>query len=169
MEVISTQNENLVIGRGGLYSAFPIPAYKILVAADAHIAKDILLCLISHLGLSKRVAYPSYTTIANETGRSRGSVSSGIRTLEDLGFVKKFQFRKENKKYNKYYLQDSCWNHDRMTAGALAYSPVVGRCGCGQTVRNGEVGLGQTSFHHWGCGDKVKMFSTRSKAFETSN
>ena len=166
MEVISTQNEKLEIVTGGLYSPFPIPAFRILVAANEHIAKDILLCLVSHLGLSNRMAYPSYTTIANETGRSRGSVSKGIRTLEDLGFVKKFQFRKENKKYNKYYLQDCCWNHDRMTAGALEYSPVVGRCGCGQTVRNGEVGLGLTSFHHWGCGDKVKMFSSRSNAFD---
>lgn len=161
-------NDDLRITRGGLYSAFPIPAYKILIAANKHVAKDVLLCLISHLGEHKRKAFPSITLIQKEAGRGRSGVIAGIRTLEEFGFVKKYQFNQPGKrKRNIYYLQDACWNNDRMNREALAYSSIVGRCGCGVIVRNGEIGLGATAFHHWGCGDIVHMYSTNSrKKFE---
>lgn len=164
------ENETLEISHGGLYSPFPIPAYKILVAAREHIAKNVLLCLVSHLGKAKRKAFPSISLIMREAGHSRSSVIAGVRTLEEFGFVKKFQYWDGNKKRrNIYYLQEACWNNDRMNREALAFAPVVGRCGCGAAVKLGEVGLGQTSYHHYGCGDVVVLLSTRKKSsLETS-
>ena len=167
MEEIGLPSSKLHITKGGLYSPFPIPAYQILVEAKQHIAKDVLLCLVSHLGLGAKVAYPSYSTIALETGRSRGSISGAIKCLQDFGFIKKFQYTIDNKKHNRYYLQESCWNHDRMNKEALEYSPFIGRCACGQSVRLGEVGHGTKSYHHWGCGDKVKLFSTKQTPLPT--
>ena len=38
---------------GGLYSMFPILAYRVLIAAEEHIAKDVLTCFVSHLGYGK--------------------------------------------------------------------------------------------------------------------
>lgn len=158
------ENEALVIGRGGLYSAFPIPAYKILVAAGEHVAKDVLLCLVSHLGKSGRKTFPSISLIRREAGRGRTSVIAGIRTLEEFGFIKKFQFPIGDKKLrNIYYLQDACWNNDRMNRHALAFAPVVGRCGCGAAVKLGEIGIGKDSYHHYRCGDVVTLLSTRKK------
>lgn len=164
------ENEALVIGRGGLYSPFPIPAYKILVAAGEHVAKDVLVCLVSHLGKSGRKAFPSISLIMREAGRGRTSVIAGVRTLEEFGFIKKFKFWSgERKLRNLYYLQDSCWNNDRMNRHAIAFAPVVGRCGCGEAVKLGEVGIGKTSYHHFGCGDVVVLLSTRKKSsLETS-
>jgi len=159
------EKEPLVIGRGGLYSAFPIPAYKILVAAGEHVAKDVLLCLVSHLGKSGRKAFPSISHIMREASRSRSSVIAGVRTLEEFGFIKKFQFWDGNKKRRSiYYLQDACWNNDRMNRHAIAFAPVVGRCGCGAAVKLGEIGLGKHSYHHYGCGDVVTLLSTRKKS-----
>jgi len=155
--------ETLEITTGGLYSPFPIPAYKILGNAGEHVAKDVLLSLVSHLGLAGKKSYPSLTVIAKESGRSRSSVVAGIRSLEDFGFVKKIQVPAGDKRRrNIYYLQDSCWNNDRMNSKALEYAPAVGRCGCGTRVKLGEVGAGMLGFHHYGCGDMVHMYSTRT-------
>jgi hypothetical protein len=157
--------EVLTIGRGGLYSPLPIPAYKILVAAREHVAKDVLVCLVSHLGKSGNKSFPSISLIMREAGRGRTSVIAGIRTLEEFGFIKKFQLPIGEKKLrNIYYLQDACWNNDRMNRHALAFAPVVGRCGCGAAVKLGEIGLGSLAYHHYGCGDVVTLLSTREKS-----
>jgi hypothetical protein len=162
--MLSEESEVLEIGRGGLYSAFPIPAYKILVAASEHVAKDVLLCLVSHLGKSGKKSFPSISLIMREAGRGRTSVIAGVRTLEEFGFIRKFQLPLGDKKLrNIYYLQDACWNNDRMNRHALAFAPVVGRCGCGAAVKLGEIGLGKHSYHHYGCGDVVTLLSTRRK------
>jgi hypothetical protein len=162
--MLSEESEVLEIGRGGLYSAFPIPAYKILVAAGEHVAKDVLLCLVSHLGKSGKKSFPSISLIMREAGRGRTSVIAGVRTLEEFGFIRKFQLPLGDKKIrNIYYLQDACWNNDRMNRHALAFAPVVGRCGCGAAVKLGEIGLGKHSYHHYGCGDVVTLLSTRKK------
>lgn len=162
--MLSEESEVLEIGRGGLYSAFPIPAYKILVAAGEHVAKDVLLCLVSHLGKSGKKSFPSISLIMREAGRGRTSVIAGVRTLEEFGFIRKFQLPLGDKKIrNIYYLQDACWNNDRMNRHALAFAPVVGRCGCGAAVKLGEIGLGKHSYHHYGCGDVVTLLSTGKK------
>jgi len=160
----SEENEVLEIGRGGLYSPLPIPAYKILVAAGEHVAKDVLICLVSHLGKSGRKAFPSISLIMREAGRGLTSVIAGVRTLEEFGFIKKYRLSIGDKKLrNIYYLQDACWNNDRMNRHALEFAPVIGRCGCGAGVKLGEIGLGKYSYHHFGCGDVVTLLSTRKK------
>ena len=59
------------IKKGGLYSAFPIPAYQVLGKAKEYQAQKVLLCLVSHLGKGSNCVYPSYTTIARSCGMSR--------------------------------------------------------------------------------------------------
>ena len=154
--------DELKIGQGGLYAAFPIPAYRLLAAAKEYIAQDVLMCLVSHLGKGNRKVLPSISLMEKETGRTRSSVIAGIRTLEEFGFVKKYQYWVPGKRRrNIYYLQEACWNNDQMNREALAYAPVIGRCGCGERVKLGEIGVGMNSFHHYGCGDIVTLYSTR--------
>ncbi len=156
-------NEVLQIGRGGLYAPLPIPAYKILIAAGQNVAKDVLVCLVSHMGQGNRKVFPSLSLIMREAGRGRTAVVAGIRTLEEFGFVKKYQYSpNKNRLRNVYYLQEACWNNDRMNREAVAYAPVIGRCGCGSSVKLGEMGVGLNSYHHYGCGDEVTLLSTRS-------
>lgn len=158
------ESSELRITQGGLYSPFPIPAYRLLGAAGEHIAKDVLTCLVSHMGLGNRKVFPSISLIMKESQRARASVIAGIRTLVSFGFIRKYQFWEPGKKKrNIYYLQDACWNNDRMNRDALAFAPIVGRCGCGAAVKLGEVGVGMLSYHHYGCGDVVELFSTRKK------
>jgi hypothetical protein len=162
-EDLEQEGESLKITQGGLYSAFPIPAYKILGVAGEHIAKDVLLCMVSHMGKGNRKVFPSITRMQKQTGRGRASVIQGVRTLEQFGFVKKHNIQKGKRKQSIYYLQDACWNHDRMNRDALAFAPVIGRCGCGAAVKLGEMGDGMYSYHHYGCGDVVTLLSTRGK------
>jgi len=158
----------LEIEKTGLYTPFPVLAYRVLVEAKEHIAKDVLTCLISHLGLSKtnKSVNPSYNTICRETKRSKTSVASGIRVLVEFGFIKKWTGYdgKTKRKRNTYYIQESCYQSNKMKKVAIDYLPVVGRCECGVMVRMGEYGIGLNALHHYSCGDRVQLFkSVRDK------
>ena len=161
------ENQELVITQGGLYSPLPIPAYKLLIAAGEHVAKDVLVCLVSHMGKGNRKVYPSVKLIMREAGRGKTAVIAGIRTLEEFGFIKKHQYWEAgSRRRSIYYLQEACWNNDRMNREAIAFAPIIGRCKCGAAVRLGEMGVGMLSYHHYGCGDVVELFSTRKKSME---
>lgn len=154
----------LRIEKTGLYTPFAVLAYRVLIEANEHIAKDVLTCLISHLGMSKtnRSVNPSYKTICRETKRSKSSVALGIRVLIEFGFIKKWTGYdgKTKRKRNTYYIQDSCYQSNKMKKVAIDYLPVVGRCGCGAAVRMGEYGIGQDALHHYSCGDRVKLLKS---------
>lgn len=144
---------------GGLYSMFPIPAYRVLVAANEHIAKDVLTCLVSHLGYGKssNCVWPSLTLIAKESKRHRSSVVSGYRTLVEYGFIKVGKYKSRNGWANKYYFQEACYHVHKMNEKALSHTAVFGQCeACNKIVRDGEVGTGSVAFVHYGCGGFVK-------------
>jgi hypothetical protein len=42
---------------GGLYAPLPIPAYQVLARMGDHKAKDVLVCLVSHLGSNGTSSY----------------------------------------------------------------------------------------------------------------
>lgn len=153
--------EILNITNGGLYTPLAVPAYQVLVKAGEHIAKDVLVCLISHMGMNDRSVYPSYTTICRETGRGRESVAYGLRVLEEFGFIRKFKFRVNEKARNKYWIQDSCYYHSKMNALALSYTDTIGRCwDCNAQVKSGNVGVGKEAYIHYGCGGKVMIWKS---------
>jgi Helix-turn-helix domain len=158
--------EPLEIRKTGLYSPFPIHAYRILGLAKEHIAKDVLVCFISHLGEGKKnkMVKPSYKTICKETGRSNNSVAKGIRILEEFGYVRKKTIYEYRKKRNIYFIQESCYHVELMNERARFYLPVVGRCECGGAVRIGEYGVGGDGFHHYGCGALVHILKSVSNS-----
>ena len=98
-----TTGEILNIPRGGLYTPLPVPAYKVLVAAKKHIAKDVLLCIVSHLDKGGTKAFPSYTTIARESGHSKGSIKKALDVLYELEFLKVHQQPIGIRKRNFYF------------------------------------------------------------------
>lgn len=160
----------LEITQGGLWSPLPIHAYRVLGKAKEHIAKDVLVCLVSHLGYAKKNKwiYPSYKTICRESGRSSNSVSKGIRTLEEFGFIRKKTIQvAQTRKRNKYAIQESCYQTNLMGEKARSYLSVFGRCQCGGVVREGEYGIGLDGYHHYGCGALV--FPLKSKRGVTLN
>ena len=163
-EIDSETGEILKIHKGELYSALPIPAYKLLARTGEHIAKDILVCLISFMGKGNRCVFPSYDTITKYSGRGRESVASGIRTLEEYGFIKKYTYRVGKQKKNKYYIQDSCYTETKMNKLALSHAEGVGRCGrCNAVVNYGNVGVGAVAHHHYGCGGKVWIWNSAAR------
>jgi len=173
MEVSTVQEEidletdsPLEIDKTGLYTPFPPHAYRILIKAREHIAKDVLTCLVSHLGHSKtnKAVNPTYSTICRETGRSRTSVANGIRTLEEFGFIKVFTYRTaRNRKRNRYYIQEGCYHAHLMSEMTRSFLPIFGRCQCGGAVRQGEYGIGGDGYHHYGCGALVFPLKSRQK------
>ena len=159
-----SSDSSLEITKGGLWSPLPIHAYRVLGKAKEHIAKDVLICLVSHLGYAKKNKwiYPSYKTICRESGRSSNSVSKGIRTLEEFGFIRKKTIQvAQTRKRNKYAIQESCYQTHLMGDKARSYLSVFGRCQCGGVVREGEYGIGGDGYHHYGCGALV--FPLKSK------
>ncbi len=156
--------EPLVITQGGLSAPLPIPAYRVLANAREHAAKDVLLCLVSHMGLGKKSnrSFPSYTTICRETGRGRKTVSNALNVLIDFGFILKFSIPMGKRKRNVYKILDRCYHSTQMTKKAITYLRIVGRCQCGAAVREGEYGVGATALHHYGCGAIVHLKKPRN-------
>jgi hypothetical protein len=156
--------EPLTISQGGLSAPLPIPAYRVLSNAKEHPAKDVLICLISHIGLGKKSnrCFPSYTTICRETGRGRKTVSNALNVLIDFGFILKYSIRVGKRKRNVYKILDRCYHTNQMTKKATSYLRVVGRCQCGAAVREGEYGVGANALHHYGCGAVVHLLKPRN-------
>ena len=149
---------------GGLYSMFPIPAYRVLIAADEHIAKDVLTCFVSHLGYGKssNCVWPSISKICKESKHGRTAVVSGYRTLVDFGFIRVGKYKMRNGWGNKYYFQESCFHFHKMNEKAMSHTKVFGQCGaCNKVVRDAEVGSGTVAFVHYGCGGHLRPWTER--------
>jgi len=157
-EILNDEGEELVIGQGGLYAAFPIPAYQILVSAENHAAKDVLLCLISHLGKANKTSYPSYTTICKEAKKGRGAVSQALKDLNDYEFVRTYTWNEgQKKKRNKYYIQKACYDHSLMNDKALTHLPILRSCPyCRKRLTHAEFEVRDSIFTHWGCSSGLK-------------
>lgn len=152
-EILDDKEEKLVIGHGGMYSSFPIPAYQILIKADLHAAKDVLLCLVSHLHEGSNAAWPSYTTIAKEAKKGRNTVSKALKDLHEYGFVRSYTWHQgPKKKRNKYYIQRSCYHHSLMNEVALKNLPTLASCPyCHKALTKAEFVIENGNFAHWGC------------------
>ena len=147
------------IDAGGLYSPFPIRPYQILAAAKEHVAKDVLMCFTSHLGLGKssNCVWPSLTKICEETGRSRSAVVRGYRVLVEFGFIKVGKWKSPNGWANRYYFQQACYHGNLLNEKAIEFTKVFGECqACRKIVRDPEVGSGLEAFVHYGCGGNVR-------------
>lgn len=144
--------EILNIPRGGLYTPLPVPAYKVLVAAKKHIAKDVLLCIVSHLDKGGTKAFPSYATIARESGHSKGSIKPALDVLYELDFLKVRQQPVGIRKRNFYFVQEACYDHSKMSKKALRFLPIQKVCfHCGEGMRQGEFKIDGDYISHWGC------------------
>lgn len=144
---------------GGLYSMFPILAYRILINANEHVAKDVLTCFVSHLGYGKssNCVWPSITTICKESKHSRSAVVRGYRVLKEFGFINVGRYKSRNGWANRYYFQPACYHSQFMNKKAIEFTRVFGQCdACNKIVRDAEVGSGLEAFVHYGCGGNVK-------------
>jgi len=156
-EMFEDGDEKLEIGHGGLYAAFPIPAYQILVRANMHAAKDVLLCLISHLGEGSNATWPSYTTIAREAKKGRKTISKALDDLNEYGFIKTFRWKEGmKKKRSKYYIQKAAYDHSYMNEKALSHLPKIVSClYCGKELTKAEFAIEGDKFAHWGCAGAI--------------
>jgi DNA-binding transcriptional ArsR family regulator len=106
--------EIITVYKKGLWSHFPIPAYQVLAAQKERGAQKLLTCLVSFLGRENTKVFPSYIMISKTCGMSPNSIRKALTVLEDNGFVKTFNFKQGKKERNIYYLQESCWDTEKM-------------------------------------------------------
>lgn len=156
--------EIFTIKPGGLYSPFPIPAYQVLVRLGEHQAIRVLVCLISHLGSNGWAVFPSYTTIAQESGVGRNAIRKSLDILEDLGFIKTITWHEGMKARNKYYIQEAAYNSGLMNKYARNYRDCHGACRrCGERLDRGGFRATPNGHVHLGCGGSVKVRGIESK------
>lgn len=154
-------DNDLNFGKGKLYSALPIPAYKALAKTQDWPAQRVLVGLVSFAGKNSRYVFPSYTKLCKVTGMSRSTVSRGLKSLTEYGLVKIHTHYQEGRKYNKYYLQDACWDSSRMQGELRRFTRKVAMCdACGKSLDRGEFGIGPDWAAHWGCGGIVIPFKS---------
>lgn len=155
--------ELVMIPIKGLWSHFPIPAYKVLSQMKAWQAQRLLTCLISFMGGYNGLSvYPSYKTIASRSGLYPSAIKKQINLLEHLGFIKVSRVPHNGNTRNIYYLQESLWDINKMNAQATIFLGVTHECmRCGKGMQAGNFGFGQSGESiHFGCGGEVFDLST---------
>jgi hypothetical protein len=106
----------------GLYAKLPIPAYRYLGSTGEHFAKDVLICLVSFVGLQKEtnVVNPSIEMIMSLTKRSERSVRQGLNVLVSKGYITKKTVRKGRFQHNEYMIQETCYTFTDEMRDAIA-------------------------------------------------
>ena len=167
MEKINTDTgEITTVKIKGLWSLFPIAAYQVLAAQKQWSAQKLLACFVSFLGRDGLCVFPSYVMISRTCGLSPNTIRKALDVLEDNGFVKTFYYKNGKKDRNKYYLQEACWDTNKMNKMAAASRKPTSKClDCGKLMDKGGYGLspklGKT---HWGCGGPVvRLDSIKSR------
>ena len=150
--------EIFTIKPGGLYAPFPIPAYQVLTRLGDHHAARVLTCLVSHLGSNGWAVFPSYTTIAYESGVGRNSIRKSLDILLHLGFIKIITWREGREKRNLYLIQEAAYLSRIMNKYAKHYRDCFGACRqCGAKLDKSGYKEGPHGHIHIGCGGSVKV------------
>ena len=152
----------------GLWSHFPIPAYKLLAAKGEWNAQRVLLCLVSYLGDTSFYVWPTYSQISERSGVNRKRIREALDVLENLGLVQVYANRTGTRgqwSNNKYLLKAGCWDVSRMNELAIEWIPKTHKClGCGALLSEGQFGDDGGSYKpHWGCGGQVVARKSREK------
>lgn len=153
----------------GLWSHFPIPAYRLLANKKEFAAQRVLLCLVSHLGgFNGPYVYPTYEQIQHESGINKKKIREALNVLEDMGLVVVISNRRgTNGKWpnNKYLIKMAIWDVSKMNELALTWTPKSHKCtDCGQLLSKGQFGdEGGVYKPHWGCGGQVIARKSRRK------
>jgi Fe2+ or Zn2+ uptake regulation protein len=142
---------------GGLYSALPIPAYRVLGRAKEFQAQRVLVCLISFQGSAGTEVFPSYDQINKSCGIGRNQIRKALDVLVDYGFVKIFNHRTEgNKERNLYYIQECVYKVHLMQEDLRGIIKQSHRClACAERVTRVDCAQGPEGLVHFGCGGHV--------------
>ena len=142
---------------GGLYSALPIPAYRVLGRAKEFQAQRVLICLISFQGSAGTEVFPSYDQINKSCGIGRNQIRKALNVLVDYGFVKIFNHRTEgNKERNLYYIQECVYKVHLMKEDLRGIIKKSHRClACAQKITKVDFAKGPEGLVHYGCGGYV--------------
>jgi hypothetical protein len=145
------------IGIGGLYSALPIPAYRVLAKDKEFQAQRVLICLISYQGSAGMQVFPSYDQINKSCGIGRNQIRKALDVLEDYGFVKIFKRRREgNREQNLYYIQECVYKVHLMREEDRGIIKKSHRCvACAQKITKVDFANGPEGLVHYGCGGFV--------------
>jgi len=157
-EIISDDAGYKIVRKGGLYAPQPIPAYKILGKTRQYAAQRVLMCLVAHMGYQSRSVFPSYDQIEALSGVRGNDISSALDQLLELGFIKVYQFRKEKKKYNKYYIQEACYKPHLMHGDVQRLVDILGLCArCYKPMVIGDFHTFEGDSRHYKCGGGVML------------
>ena len=112
----------IVLGPGTLWTAYPIPAVKVLTWSNNGRARNVLLALLAFSGKRVGRVFPSVITIAEYSGVGRNNIKAALDTLVKFGFIniEKTKIGRKNSR-NSYTFNLGCWSY-RFTVMVLTYS-----------------------------------------------
>ena len=149
--------ESIKIRQGGLYVPLGVPAYNILAQNKEHIAKNVLVALLSHLHADSNEVWPSITRLSELTGHSRASVIKANSILVDYGFIYIWKKPMGKRAQNRYFILEACYHHELFSAKVKEYLPIVMSClVCGKGLKAGEFRKFDGRVAHWGCSGNIQ-------------
>ena len=105
----------IVLGPGTLWTAYPIPAVKVLTWSNNGRARNVLLALLAFSGKRVGRVFPSVITIAEYSGVGKNNIKAALDTLVKFGFIniEKTKIGRKNSR-NSYTFNLGCWSYYEM-------------------------------------------------------
>ena len=105
----------IVLGPGTLWTAYPIPAVKVLTWSNNGRARNVLLALLAFSGKRVGRVFPSVITIEEYSGVGRNNIKAALDTLVKFGFIniEKTKIGRKNSR-NSYTFNLGCWSYYEM-------------------------------------------------------
>jgi hypothetical protein len=105
----------IILGPGTLWTAYPIPAVKVLTWSNNGRARSVLLGLLAFSGKRVGRVFPSVITIAQFSGVGRNNIKESLDILVKFGFIniEKTKVGRKNSR-NSYTFNLGCWSYYEM-------------------------------------------------------
>jgi len=105
----------IILGPGTLWTAYPIPAVKVLTWSNNGRARSVLLGLLAFSGKRVGRVFPSVITIAQFSGVGRNNIKESLDILVKFGFIniEKTKVGRKNSR-NFYTFNLGCWSYYEM-------------------------------------------------------
>jgi hypothetical protein len=120
--VVNPINGEIILGPRTLWTAYPIPAVRVLTWSNNGRARSVLLALLVFSGKRVGRVFPTVRTIAQYSGVGPNKIKESLDILVKFGFINIEKTKRGRKNYrNSYTFNLGCWSYYEMNEFARRF------------------------------------------------